>query len=303
MHAATSEYEEQGFFDGLRARLVQLLLDSNLGKKVSLDHPNLLKNIITFTNKFIGEKYFQSVSIAHSEQLSIQRADGISEPWDGLSSGEQSAFSLAMAIEFERKEKSQIILFEEPENYTHPIIQKYFLKKLKTLLNDRQVFIGTHSPYLFKDYLGKAKLIITKRQNKKIVFKNTDDFFGLFSKPSWGEISYYAYGLLTFEFHNELYGWIQEKKQKPYLTGKNGIDNFFKTQGCQIKNWIEIDKKTGKQKAPAPQTLMTYIRNFIHHPENIKNQKYSEKELKQSISTMIKIIKTLRNKKSLVSIK
>ncbi|MFA5351790.1 MAG: AAA family ATPase, partial [Candidatus Gracilibacteria bacterium] len=41
-HAATSEYEEQGFFDGLRARLVQLLLDSNLGKKVSLDHPNLL---------------------------------------------------------------------------------------------------------------------------------------------------------------------------------------------------------------------------------------------------------------------
>jgi len=33
------------------------------------------------------------------------------------------------------------------------------------------------------------------------------DLFGA-SSPTWGEINYYAFGVLSVEFHNELYGFI-----------------------------------------------------------------------------------------------
>ena len=36
------------------------------------------------------------------------------------------------------------------------------------------------------------------------------DLFGT-SSPTWGEINYYAFGILSVEFHNELYGFIQAK--------------------------------------------------------------------------------------------
>ena len=40
--------------------------------------------------------------------------------------------------------------------------------------------------------------------------------FDLFdaSSPTWGEINYYAFGVLSVEFHNELYGFIQARAIK-----------------------------------------------------------------------------------------
>ena len=54
-------------------------------------------------------------------------------------------------------------------------------------------------------------------------------------------------------------------------------------------SWIRIYKGVAQ---PAIQmTPETYIRNFIHHPENGQNQKYSNQELKDSINEMKKIAK------------
>lgn len=36
------------------------------------------------------------------------------------------------------------------------------------------------------------------------------DLFGT-SSPTWGEINYYAFGVISVEFHNELYGFVQAK--------------------------------------------------------------------------------------------
>ena len=51
------------------------------------------------------------------------------------------------------------------------------------------------------------------------------------------------------------------------------------------KKWIRLS--CGEQQLPCDVTLQTYIRNFIHHPENTYNAEYSEDELRQSISDMI----------------
>lgn len=156
-------------------------------------------------------------------------------------------------------------------------------------LRGRQIFIATHSPWLFKNCLEKVRLIIARRRGKKISFKNTEQSVWLFLQPSWGEISFHAYDLQTFEYHNELYGWIQEKTTN---WDEESIDKYFQQQGnLRYKTWVRLNKN-GSQKR-CGRTIMTYIRNFTHHPENTLNQKYSNKELRQSILAMIKIVKTI----------
>lgn len=39
---------------------------------------------------------------------------------------------------------------------------------------------------------------------------------------------------------------------------------------------------------------MTFIRNFTHHPENIRNEAYSQAQLSQSILSMRKIVGEMR---------
>jgi hypothetical protein len=54
------------------------------------------------------------------------------------------------------------------------------------------------------------------------------------------------------------------------------------------KKWIrEKDNNITQMEV----TLMTYIRNLIHHPENRHNAQYTNNELQESISTMLQLAK------------
>ena len=147
----------------------------------------------------------------------------------------------------------------------------------------------THSPYIFEQRIGASALIIGKKNATGVNLQNADPNQWLFSEPSWGELSYHAYDLATFEYHNELYGWLQER------TGswmEDQMETFLVSQGCvQNKNWA---RDRNGQLSTKSRTIMTYIRNFTHHPENTHNQPYSETELQDSISKMYAIAQTLR---------
>jgi hypothetical protein len=173
-HAATSTKEESGAFDGLRARLVQKLLGTELGRIVDEDHPELLKNVLEFTNNFLGEERFIDIQIGYSEMLNLVRSDSSIQPWDGLSGGEQSAFNLAMAIEFSRASKSQFLIIEEPETTLHPSIQHIFLNVIEKYLPNGQIFISTHSPYIFENQLSRANLILGKKTAEGAFLHNPD---------------------------------------------------------------------------------------------------------------------------------
>ena len=289
-HAATSTREESGAFDGLRARLVQKLQNTDLGKVVDEDHPNLLENVINFTNAFIGENRFKDISIGFSETLNLVRDNGIVQPWEGLSGGEQSAFNLAMSIEFSKASNSQFLIIEEPETTLHPSVQRNFIDVVRQHLPNCQIFLSTHSPYLFENYIDRANLIVgRKAPDKKIYLHNPSSQQWLFSKVSWGELSYYAYDLATFEYHNELYGWIQETTGK---WSENQIENYFVQNGfTQNKVWI---RSRSGQLSSNNRTIMTYIRNFTHHPENTLNSEYTEMELRNSISNMIQLVNNIK---------
>jgi hypothetical protein len=109
----------------------------------------------------------------------------------------------------------------------------------------------------------------------------------LFATPTWGEIRYHAYGLATFEFHNELYGWLQRRRGDD-SPGKT--EEFFLSQAIpRTKVWTEF--RSGRKPNAKNVTIMTYIRNFTHHPENpYKHEPYSEQELRGAIETMVKLV-------------
>lgn len=66
------------------------------------------------------------------------------------------------------------------------------------------------------------------------------------------------------------------------------FEAWLTTKGCkQNKQWIRI--KGGVPQQAQQCTIETYIRNFIHHPENNQNLQYSPSELKDSIDEMKRI--------------
>ena len=119
------------------------------------------------------------------------------------------------------------------------------------------------------------------------------DLFG-YSSPSWGEINYYAFGVLSVEFHNELYGFIQARailEDEKYYKPKDFDEYLFDKSNKAIR----IDQKykhlkSDKTVIEYDTTLPTKIRNIIHHPENQHNTKFTDQELKISIESLIPLL-------------
>ncbi len=191
---------------------------------------------------------------------------------------------------------SKPILFfiDEPETFLHPQAQNKLLDALDKISEESQILIITHSPYLLKKYKKDTHSISVFSKNggmNKAEAGNEFDLFGA-SSPTWGEINYYAFNVLSVEFHNELYGFVQARAivedEKYYC--ENDFENYLVSKKIdQTKDYVRL-KKDGTNESQK-RTLPTYIRNIIHHPENIQNPKYTEAELKTSIESLIPLLK------------
>jgi hypothetical protein len=209
---------------------------------------------------------------------------------ENLGSGIEMIISLLFLETLSSLTKENIIIMiDEPELHLHPHLQEIFIQYLKSISSDKQILLSTHSPYFFKNCFSQEniKLLITETDNNLCRIKDSDITLKSFPwSPSWGEINYYAYGLATIEFHNELYGYLQAQSK---IYNIKSFDNHLNSIGIlQNKNWIQEKEGTP---ITYPLTLMTFIRNFIHHPENQNNLNYTAEELQYSISEMLKLIR------------
>jgi len=236
------------------------------------------------------ENFFKTASIIID--------DGVSVPMSEKGHGMQRAVALSLLQVYAELtsnsanaavSKPFYLFIDEPEICLHPSGQKKLLDALMLIARTKQVFVTTHSPFMLSSpYLRNTGLFIFKKVNNSniIVPATTSPMFPW--SPSWGEISYRAYDLPTVDLHNELYGYLQEKHD---LNSINEVEQWLNAKGIpSSKQWTQ--EKNGIPLPPRPSTLQSFIRNHIHHPENVTMQanRYTESELKRSIDEMIGLI-------------
>jgi AAA15 family ATPase/GTPase len=236
------------------------------------------------------ENFFKTASIVID--------DGVSVPMSEKGHGMQRAVALSLLQVYAdltsnaanaQLSKPFYFFIDEPEICLHPTGQKKLLDALMIISKTKQVFVTTHSPFMLSSpNLKNTGLFIFKKINNenKISTANTSPMFPW--SPSWGEISYRAYDLPTVDLHNELYGYLQEKNG---LNNIAAVEQWLNAQGiASNKRWTQ--ERNGVALQPQPATLQSFIRNHIHHPENVTMQanRYTEAELKQSIDEMVNLI-------------
>ena len=133
-----------------------------------------------------------------------------------------------------------------------------------------QVIITTHSATIVKE-LGFDNIRIIRMDETHKVIENT--LPNQLPYPSLNEVNYLAFSEISEEYHNELYGYIEEQ----------GLLASYK-HGKPLVQYVRVlrDGTTRND-----QIAMTeYIRHQIHHPENTNNVRFNDTDLKNSIEAM-----------------
>lgn len=170
-----------------------------------------------------------------------------------------------------------VYAIEEPETSQHPEHQRGLTDALIALseVKSTQVLLTTHSPEIVKRLKFESILVVSDGASERVsrVVKKELPY------PSLNEVNFAAFGEATFEYHNELYGFIEaEGRLNEYRIGK------------PCKTYIRIlhDGSTEQQQI----VLTEYIRHQIHHPENTHNARFTTQELTESIQAMRAFIRT-----------
>ena len=242
------------FFDGI--------------KYVGVDHDDLQEKKVLF------EK--------HGNRISV----------DQLSTGEkQIVFRGAHLLKNIKSISRGIVLIDEPELSMHPLWQKKILDYYRGLFVNNgaqtvQMIVATHSEYViqsaFKDRENVLVIVLTD-ENGSIKGKRITAPFVLPSNTV-AETNYLAFGVLSTDYHIELYGQLQAK------TGKHRIEDcdYYITQQPQYVKTLH-EKLDSSYSGHYYQTLPTYIRNAIDHPDS--GRFYTESELKTSIELLMELCK------------
>ena len=160
---------------------------------------------------------------------------------------------------------------EEPETSQHPDHQRALISALITLsaVPKTQIIVTTHSPEIVKQLQFDNIVLIAGREPGDIKKVRESEL----PYPSLNEVNFSAFDESTFEYHNELYGYIEAE-------GK--LDAFKAGKPTMAYN------KLNRGGATTPQQLILteYIRHQIHHPENTTNRRFTDAELRQSIGAM-----------------
>lgn len=286
--------------DPIKTAIKSVLADEELQKTLNEVAEKVKEKIADITSKTLKKledmdsKIAQDLNIVIPETASLKWADvfkgiKISSDDDIPLNKRGSGVKRLVLLNFFRVEaekehensRSIIYAIEEPETSQHLKYQELLMETFKQLSSKEgvQVFLTSHSTKIVKMLFSKDgqlsnnfKILHVKKNDKN--GSNIDEQFkNLLPYTSANEINYHAFEVYEEEFHNELYGYLEESKKLKEIKNED-------------KTWINkaINKKYKV-------TLPEYIRNYIHHPENKENRQYDENELEASLELMLQIIK------------
>ena len=205
---------------------------------------------------------------------------------NNLGSGYEMIFAFLYSFYLaEQSGKQLIVLIDEPELHLHPTLQEKFVEFLLEFSKKAQIILTSHSPLLVKQLSFNDNVKINVIKDGQEVSEMGERILPYISA---NETNFLAFSLPTVEFHNELYGCIQEKTQK-YT--EEDVESYFASKNIKkSREWTPVRHGTAQKEKKV--TLQTFIRNKIHHPENtiMQNAEYSPEELKQSIDEMTNLL-------------
>jgi predicted ATP-dependent endonuclease of OLD family len=265
-------------------------------KVISATDGDTLKRTIASTNTILKKLGIEDVDLSILKTLTPYDHSEIVFPFDGFElpvdhggSGIEMGIAIAFLEAMAKISKEKIILvIDEPELHLHPKLQDKLFDHLKEISSEIQIIVSTHSPFLYKNVYGNKdiKLLVSTKNSADISIKDARaSGFGLLKwSPSWGEICHFAFDIATIEFHDDLYCSLQDRERKDRI---NDMESWFVNKKGFAKEIRWVDTNGTEQE----ETLMTYIRNRIHHGDNLNRPMYAPEQLKESIERMIGLLK------------
>lgn len=216
---------------------------------------------------------FKSVSISGDDNIPInKRGSGV----------KRLVLISFFRAEAERRQNESnlpnvVYAIEEPETSQHPEHQRGLTDALIELsrATNTQVILTTHSPEIVKRLKFENILLVTGHSPKRMSRVQQSEL----PYPSLNEVNFAAFGEATYEYHNELYGFIEVE---------NRLDEYKSGKPLRPYNQLRRDNSTEQKKI----VLTEYIRHQIHHPENLHNQRFTAQDLAESIQEMRDFLKT-----------
>lgn len=304
----TLDDEDNLSSDDIAGDIIQLLVDisvqdaldlkewaeNNKGKVIPENIYSKRMNRFTraFDIMFQGKIKFKTI---HNNTIPIFEKNGKEIEISSLSSGEKQIIYRGVSIlKNINLLNNNPIFIDEPEISMHPKWEQKILSYYKALVTDKkgiqtsQLFIATHSEHMLKESIESENDMIIKLNQSN----NYSSFYkqykgGILPTMTLAEIKYSIFDLHTTDFHILLYGYIQNnfvRNSKGELIDEANItqtDKWLLNKGAPRKKYL--------YKSNYYETLPTFIRNCIDHPDN--QYKFNDQELKESEAFMISLIK------------
>jgi len=242
----------------------------------------------SFDNFFDDLKY-NKVTDVENEKTILFDKNNSSIPVDFLSTGEkQIVFRGIYLLKNSNILNGSAIMIDEPELSMHPKWQQKILKYYKNLFTQNeqqnaQLFFATHSEYVLKEALSnKSKnIVITLKEDNGVIQTKKIDSPSVLPSITSAETSYLAFDVVSNDYHIELYGWLQDKESKNSI---KACDDFIK---ANVNYNISKHRKISSFNITQYDSICTYIRNAIHHPDS--GNTFTEEELRCSIELLRRI--------------
>ena len=151
------------------------------------------------------------------------------------------------------------------------------------------MIIATHSEYVLRSALEDRDnvLIIVLSNDNGIVHSKNITAPTILPTITSAETNYLAFGILSVDYHIELYGYLQNKTGNLSI---NSCDDYIIAQAALFNPTLHSKTSSFTNMhghTITYQTLPTYIRNLIDHPDPIRN--YTQGELKCSTELLIEL--------------
>lgn len=282
------------------------IIDEKYIFEKDIDKKNSLGNEIDYwLNKIIGEKINTNEIGKTNKSVATYSRDAYNLQVRNMNTGSGLSYLITLlvmvlSLTIKNNDINPLFIIENPEIHLHPTAQMNLMKFLLHMSQFGQFIIETHSDHIIKNVLDSSK------DTQIIKLKNSTDvpeFYVPGSKHilptiTLGEIQWSAFDMPTIDFHVHLFSFLQHQFASINNTlSVNATDDSIRTTQAYIRDSARYETGFPRYNSQnKTETLPTYIRNLIDHPEPNRNlyrnndEEFNEK-LKESIILMINIIK------------